>query len=570
MGERILVVDDNDDNRFTLVERLRRDGFRDVVAADGGRAALDVLAAEPIDLVLLDIMMPDVDGLRVLEIMRADARLREVPVIMVSAVDDPGIAARCIELGADDRLPKPFDPAMFRARVRAGIERRRLRELERQYFRSHDPGTGLPNQERLRDAVVGAIDSGRPFLVAGIALGGLDELRHSRGAAAIDAVVRRTAASIGSHLDPADMLARVATDELGLVLLQAPGAVEPLARLQAAIEAMAQPMRIDGTEVAPLPHAGAVIRDLQTAADGPSEPDALIAGALAAMSRAVETEAPIEIGNVALRDAALQRLALQSDLVRAIGAGELALHYQPLVHLGTGAVHGVEALVRWQHPERGAISLGAFIPVAERSGVIVGLGRWVIEEACRQARAWQDAFGPADSPTVAINVSPRQVHDPGFLDHLGRAIADTGADPSKLKIEVTEGCAVRDPALTRRLLDAIGALGIARALDDFGTGFSSLSYLQQLPFDTLKIDQAFVHGIGDHDRNRAIVRCIVDLAHALGMDVVAEGVETAADQAALRALGVDIGQGYLFSRPLDAAAASAAIRAMRLSATTAA
>ncbi|MBL8670488.1 MAG: EAL domain-containing protein [Alphaproteobacteria bacterium] len=557
MTERILVVDDNDDNRYTLIQRLGRDGYKDVVAAEGGRQALDLLAAEPFDLVLLDVMMPDVDGIRVLEIMRADARLRDIPVIMITATEDMRITARCIELGADDRLPKPFDPTLFRARVRASLERRRLRQMERAYFRRHDAATGLPNQERLRDAVADGLASRQPMLVAGVGLGGLDELRHSRGAAAIDAVMRKAAASIGPHLGADDMVARVATAELGLLIRQVPGGGDPLGTLQQIVETLSRPMKLDGAEVAPLPHAGVIVVDPSAEGAAPSEPDSLIAGALAALSKAVAAEAPIEIGNAGLRESALERLALQADLLRALAAGELSLHYQPILALGSGAIHGVEALVRWQHPQRGAISPGAFIPIAERSGIIVNLGRWILEQACRQARAWQDSLGVQHAPVVAINVSPRQLLDSGFLASLGRAIDSSGADPSKLKIEVTEGCVVRDPALASRLLDAIGARGVARALDDFGTGYSSLSYLQQLPFDTLKIDQSFVRGIGGHDRNRSIVRCIVSLAHEVGMDVVAEGIETAQDHAALRDLCADFGQGYHFSRPLPAAAATA-------------
>jgi EAL domain-containing protein (putative c-di-GMP-specific phosphodiesterase class I) len=250
--------------------------------------------------------------------------------------------------------------------------------------------------------------------------------------------------------------------------------------------------------------------------------------------------------------AAMARLELESDMREAIRQGEFEVHYQPLVGLESGRISEVEALVRWRHPERGLIAPGEFIPLAEETGLIVPLGRWVLEEACRQVRAWQMRDPGHRSLVVSVNLSARQFQHPLLVSEIDAALRETGLDPSCLRLEITESELMRDAEGTIGKLHALKQLGVRLAIDDFGTGYSSLSYLKQFPVDTLKIDRSFIRGVSNDPHDAAIVRSVLALAAAFGLSVTGEGVETNEQAGQLRALGCHRGQGYLFARPLPA------------------
>ena len=222
--------------------------------------------------------------------------------------------------------------------------------------------------------------------------------------------------------------------------------------------------------------------------------------------------------------------------------------------LRTGAVVAVEALVRWQHPERGLVLPAAFIPLAEESGLIVPIGRWVLHTACRQAREWHDAPPGGRSLVVSVNLTARELHEPGLVAQVGQVLRETGVDPARLRLEITESAAMQNVDAVIATLTAVRGLGVGLALDDFGTGYSSLSHLHRLPVDTLKVDQSFVGRVDTDKGAQAIVRAVTALARALGMTVTAEGVETAAQRERVRALRCDRAQGYYFAPPLPAAA----------------
>jgi EAL domain-containing protein (putative c-di-GMP-specific phosphodiesterase class I) len=247
------------------------------------------------------------------------------------------------------------------------------------------------------------------------------------------------------------------------------------------------------------------------------------------------------------------RLGLLADLHHAVARDQLCLHYQPIVSLDGERVAGVEALVRWQHPERGLVPPDTFIRVAEDRGLIVAIGEWVLREACRQAASWASAGHGAESQYISVNISARQLAPgAGLVESVAEILAESRLDPSRLVLEITESALMGDAEAALRILTQLKALGVRLAIDDFGTGYSSLVYLKRFPVDLLKIDMAFIRGLGQDPEDSAIVACVIGLARAVGIDAVAEGVETAEQLVALQNLGCAFGQGYLWSRPVTA------------------
>ncbi|MEO6317706.1 MAG: EAL domain-containing protein [Acidimicrobiales bacterium] len=283
--------------------------------------------------------------------------------------------------------------------------------------------------------------------------------------------------------------------------------------------------------------------------------DHLIHHADRAMYRAKATE-PGTVG-IAINDDVIAPLVTEAELRRAIDRAELVLHYQPLVRLEDGALTGVEALLRWQHPHHGLLPPGDFVPLLEESGLIVPAGAWVLAEAARQSRAWERRTADRPPLHVSLNVSPRQLNQADFTQMARQAIQRSGARPANLCLEITEGALLRDPAAAWASLRQLKSLGVSLALDDFGTGYSSLSYIRRFNLDILKIDRSFVTGVHESEEDRAIVEHVIGLAHALGMTAVGEGIEEQAQADALRRLGCDAVQGYLYSSPVPAAAIDA-------------
>ena len=266
-------------------------------------------------------------------------------------------------------------------------------------------------------------------------------------------------------------------------------------------------------------------------------------------------KARFEFFNEGLRKQVVTRFEIETGLRKAIDAQQLVVHYQPIVSAIDQQLCGFEALVRWNHPERGLIPPGEFIPVAEGSDLIVLLGRWVLVESCRQMAEWQKSFAPGPPLTISVNVSARQLSDSRLMEDVEFALAESGLDPESLALEMTESSIMGNTEQTLATLDRLKAMNVRLEIDDFGTGYSSLSRLQRLPFDSLKIDRSFIRELGDGNRSLDIVKAIMQLAHSLRLEVIAEGVETKEQLHTLRGLGCDQIQGFLFSKPLDAAAA---------------
>jgi diguanylate cyclase (GGDEF)-like protein len=417
----------------------------------------------------------------------------------------------------------------------------------------YDAVTGLPNRVLLMDRVRHALASGRVGDAAPIAMLIIDldrfkvineSLGHSTGDLLLGAVADRLQGS----LRPGDTVARFMGDEYGILLDQVTGPEEALIVAERVEGLLAAPFRLGGRDVFITASIGIAV-----GRPGASDAEDLLRDADIALNW-VKARSTVRhaIFEPSMRADTVGRLDIENDLRQAVERNELRVFYQPVVDLTTDRITGFEALVRWQHPVRGLIPPMSFIPLAEETGLILPIGNWVLETACRQARAWHDEW-PSEAPlTMSVNLSARQFAQPDLVDQVAAILESTGLPASALKLEITESVVMDESETGINALRALRALGCRLALDDFGTGYSSLSYLKSLPLDTIKIDRSFVAGLADDDANLPIVQAVIALAHGLGIDVTAEGIETAEQLASLRSLACDHGQGFLYARPLPA------------------
>jgi len=432
------------------------------------------------------------------------------------------------------------------------LENARLYEQVRhQAF--HDPLTRLANRALFRDRLEHALArTSRGLQSVAVLFLDLDDFKSindSRGHTVGDALLVAVGERLVGILRPSDTVARLGGDEFAILIEDVDERHEATAPAERILAALREPFPVAGAEI----FIGGSI-GIATGAAGERTVDELLRNADFAMYQAKSVgKGRHAMFEPQMRDAAVERIELAALLRRALERGEMILHYQPIVDLRTRAIRGLEALVRWHQPERGLLMPEQFIPIAEETGLIVPLGRWVLREALKQAREWQLRY-PVDPPlSMSVNLSPRQVADPRLFDDVLEALTESGLDPGCLTLEITESVLMGEGLATVDTLRAIKELGVRLAIDDFGTGYSSLSYLQRFPIDVLKIDRAFVNAI-DGAEGTALVRSIVDIGRSLHLETVAEGVERPEQPGQLVELDCDLGQGYLMNRPQDAAA----------------
>jgi diguanylate cyclase (GGDEF)-like protein len=413
----------------------------------------------------------------------------------------------------------------------------------------HDPLTGLPNRslflDRLEHALARAERTGGGVAVCFIDLDEFKTVNDSLGHAAGDELLVAVAERMQRCARASDTAARLGGDEFALLLEDVEDVAAAVGVASRIADELRAPLRIQGREIRTSGSIGI--------ASGSRRGDDVLRNADVAMYRAKAAgKGGYEVFEPDMRAELLARLELESELRRAVTSDEFVLAFQPIYALASGAVTAVEALVRWRHPTRGVIAPGAFIPLAEETGLIVGIGRSVLQGACREAATWPR--GAAGEIAVAVNVSARQLQDPHLVDDVKEALESAGLPASRLMLEITETVLAPGSGETRRTLRSLKRLGVQLALDDFGTGYSSLRYLHEFPLDLIKIAKPFVDAVGDGGGERALAKAIVDLGRTFGLVVVAEGIERPEQLAGLRAMSAELGQGFLLSPPVDAAA----------------
>ncbi len=453
-------------------------------------------------------------------------------------------------------IEEPADhPGLMEGTLIDITERKALeQQLEHQAF--HDALTQLPNRalftDRLQHALVREGRHPRSLAVLFLDLDRFKLINDSLGHEAGDHLIRAVAQRLTGCLRREDTVARFGGDEFAILLEDVHSVAEATATAERILGALQAPLALGPQEVFISASIGIVFggHTYRCAAD-------VLRDADSALYRAKSTgKGRCAIFDVSMNAHALARLELESQMRHGLERGEFEVYYQPLVTLATGAVISMEALVRWRHPQRGLIAPAEFIPLAEETGLICPLGQWVLAEACRQARYWQEQAPAAPRLGMSVNLSAREFQQPELVAGVARILDATGVDAGCVQLEITESVIMDDAESSSTTLRRLKALGVQLAIDDFGTGYSSLSYLKRFPVDTLKIDRTFVRGLESDVENQAIVQAVISLAQALHMAVVAEGVETAGEVRHLCALGCPVGQGYFYAPPLEREAAN--------------
>jgi diguanylate cyclase (GGDEF)-like protein/PAS domain S-box-containing protein len=456
------------------------------------------------------------------------------------------------------KLPSRFTPqdvhfVQASANVLADAIERHVADQALRHRVLHDSLTGLPNRPSfvgsLSEALKRGTVSGSPVGILFLDLDHFKLINDNLGHHAGDELLRAVAPRLRAHLRPGDIVARFAGDEFGVLVDRLADEDEAVAIADRVSSAFAEPFPIGGVDHFITASLGIAVA--RPSAREPADPDMLIRDADAAMYRAKERgRSRSELFDAEMRARALRRLEVERELRHGIERDELCLNYQPILSLSSGEVTGLEALVRWKHPERGQLEPSDFIPVAEESGLIEPLGRWVQENACLQILAWHEQRPDERPLDISVNISARQVTHRDLATSVAEVLTRTGLDPVHLCLEITEGVLVEDSASAKATLEALSELGVRLVLDDFGTGYSSLAYLNRFPLDALKIDRSFIDVLGVEREPTAIVEAIIGMARALSLDVIAEGVENETQLSELRRLGCDYAQGHLFSRAL--------------------
>ncbi|MBL0940086.1 MAG: EAL domain-containing protein [Gemmatimonadaceae bacterium] len=559
---RVLLIDD-DVTIHSLVTAMLKSIDVQVTCATDASAGIERAMTDRPDLILLDHELPDTTGVEVLARLKAVPQLAGIPVIVVTASERREVLTACFAGGASDYLRKPFFGAELRARVQSVIDRQRMvAELGRA---AHvDSLTGLPNRTLLHLRLQAAIDrtAERPdygFAVMFIDFDRFKIINDSLGHEVGDSLLREIAQRLRENLRAQDTIARdavgptvarlggdefvIVLDEIADISMAVSVAERLLPSLEASYDLGEHTVRSSAS--IGIVHSGA---GYDLADDMLRDADIAMYEAKARGRNCYAVFTPF------MREAVRNRLRLENALRDAIGTDQFYLVYQPIVSLATRRMESVEVLVRWRHPELGLISPVEFIPIAEETRLILQLADDVLRRACHQFLEWRDRLGDAAPNYLSVNLSRVQLADPSLTDRLFSILEETGMPADGIQLEVTESQLMQHRGVATELLGRLKRHGIRLAMDDFGTGYSSLSCLQEYPFDVLKVDRALTENVSRGRGYSALLHAVMTLAENLGLDVVAEGIETMEQLVMLQALECPLGQGYLLSRPLEAEA----------------
>ena len=559
---RALIVDDSDDDTLLLVLELRRNGYeaqyRRVDTAPDMREALQ---REVWDVILADYTMPQFSAMAALSIVQASGL--DLPFIVVSGNIGEDIAVAAMKAGAHDYIMKNslkrLVPAIERELRDFQVRRERKRAEERlAYLAYYDPVTDLPNRSLLLDRMSQALAYGHrhdsPVAVMFLDLDRFKAINDTFGHAAGDQLLKVVAQRLTHYVRESDTVARLGGDEFVVVITEMGHLSDAIRIAQGILQVMADPVVIEGQEL----YISASIGIAVYPNDGNDIPT-LLKKADAALYRAKELgRNNYQTYTQEMDVKAATRVELENDLRSAFDKGQFRLLFQPKTSLQTGKITGAEALLRWEHPQWGALPPAEFLPLLEESGMINQVGAWIMTEACKRNKAWQQqGLAPI---TVSVNVSARQIQNGALVETVAQALAESGLEAKYLELELTEERITQNIENSDRVLDSLREMGVHLASDDFGTGFSSLSYLQRFPIGSVKIDTSFTTELPHSRESSSIALAVIAMAHSLNLRVVAEGVETPEQLNFLNIHGCDEVQGSLVCEPIAADTLEALLR----------
>ncbi|AWB65033.1 GGDEF domain-containing response regulator [Saccharobesus litoralis] len=545
---KILVVDDDAFNREILSNLLIEQGY-DVLCRDSGDSALAVVTGYEPDLILLDIIMPGIDGFEVTRRLKSDDKWMHIPIVLQTALNDRKSCIKGLSLGAEDYITKPIDPLELTARISNLLRLKKVSDFlkyNNQVLTEFDNLTGLPNRSlffrRLKRNLKNCLAKQQQLGLILLTSSDLDPVNRTHGSSMADLLLKGIAQRLQKISYANSFLSYIGN---GLFTIIVEGNKQHIQQFsQLILLAFDKPLILLNQEIFVKGDLG-----IAMAPDDSTDAETLLRRAEIALNSVKQQALHQELFFVPAMDAQLaQAYSLEQDLHRAINHQEFILNYQPKVDLHDGSVSSAESLIRWLHPTLGLVSPAKFIPIAESSGLILPITRWVLNEACMQAMHWQLEFSRPIK--VAVNISGTHFQSGDILSDVQQALSNSGLAPHLLELEITENIMMDDFNAVLTTLEQLSELGVLLSIDDFGTGYSSLKYLQHLPVNRIKIDQSFVKNIINNAGNAVITKSVIAMSHQFGFSVVAEGVETSDELNFLLQIGCDTIQGYYFSKPL--------------------
>jgi diguanylate cyclase (GGDEF)-like protein len=544
----ILVVDDDPSIRLVIRHSMERSGYQVVEASNGLEAVHAVIRQVP-DLILMDAVMPEMDGFRATKEIKSLDGCAEIPILMATSLDDDDSIAHAFDAGACDYVTKPFNWSVLKHRVACSLY---AADAQRkiQHLAYHDSLTGLPNRmlfmDRIDQAISRAHREQEQFALLFIDIDHFKVINDSMGHAAGDQLLNIISQRLCEMLRKSDTVARLGGDEFTVIIEGLEDAEHVINVTKNILHSLDLPVDVNGQEV----HVGGSIGIAVYPQDGENF-GSLLKNADTAMYKAKEQgRNTFQFYASEMSHKAIQRLELENQLRAGLKKKEFVVYYQPKVNLSNNICTGVEALVRWNHPERGLIAPCDFIPLAEELGLITQLDEWVMKTACVQFQKWRSAGLSLEN--LSVNVSARHFKEGGLTDYCQSLLDETQIAAENLEIELTESALVDNYDSAKEVLNEIHQMGIRIALDDFGTGYASMAYLKEFPFDTVKIDRSFVKDLPDDHEDAAIAKAMIQLSQALKLSTVAEGIEKDTQKIYLKDQECDYGQGYLWSKPVNA------------------